>query len=89
MDYLDIYNYEIFKRVDTDEDDIKGEIYYILSILDKNNKNYAIVKGGNINNNNFLIKKILIILLIVVIIIIVILIVLFIINKYKNKELRI
>ena len=89
MDYLDIYNYEIFKRVDTDEDDIKGEIYYILSILDKNNKNYAIVKGGNINNNNFLIKKILIILLIVVIIIIVILIVLLIINKYKNKELRI
>ncbi len=88
MNYLDIYNCEIFKRVDTDEDDIKGEIYYVLSVLNKNNKNYAIVKGGNINNN-IIIKKILIILLIVVIIIIVILIVLFIINKYKNKELKV
>lgn len=88
MDYLDIYNCEIFKRIDTDEDDIKGEIYYVLSVLNKNNKNYAIVKGGN-TNNNIIIKKILIILLIVVIIIIVILIVLFIINKYKNKELKI
>ena len=88
MDYLDIYNCEIFKRVDTDEDDIKGEIYYILSVLDKNNSNYAIVKGGN-TNNNIIIKKILIILLIIVIIIIVILIVLFIINKYKNKGLKV
>ena len=59
----------------------------ILDIICFKSVKINIVCGGNLNIT--LIKKILIILLIIVIIIIVILIVLFIINKYKNKELKV
>ena len=53
-------------------------------------KNINIVNGGNdvTNSYNSIIKKILIILLIIVIIIIIVLIVLYIINKYKNNNLK-
>ena len=54
-------------------------------------KNINIVNGGNdVNTNSYnsIIKKVLIILLIIVIIIIIVLIVLYIINKYKNNNLK-
>ena len=66
---------------------------YITKILNKltfDCGNLAIVHGGNsdTNSNNTIFKRILIILLIIVIIIIVVLIVLYIINKYKNKNIQ-
>ena len=54
-------------------------------------RDFKIVHGGNdVNANcyNSIIKKILIVLLIIVIIIIIVLIVLYIINKYKNNNLK-
>ena len=62
----------------------------ILNTISFKHSSMNIVHGGyNISINNNIIKKIFIVLLIIVIIIIIVLIVLFVINKYKNKELKI
>ena len=78
---------------DTNNKHIKfiNDIIETLSKLDYSYDELEIVRGGNSVNTNYynsIIKKVLIILLIIVIIIIVVLIVLYIINKYKNNNLK-
>ena len=90
-DYFDVNTVELFKYLSIKDKKILEEIEYIIYKFAYYKIQKNMFSGGELTNNinyNNIIKRVLIILLIIVIIIIIVLIVLYIINKYKNNNLK-